>query len=558
MSARSTSRRVRTPFRIPLARIALAAALFAAKAQAGAILVGKTPGACTKYTLQSAIEAANGYDGYNIIIVTDDVPSGEYRENVHVGNLKPNLQLDIRGGYRSCTDPTPSGSYTRVRGASTGNPVLRLGGNSADVSITGLHFSGGSNGIELDGPVKMHLRDDVHVTQNYSAGISLHYAGGGSADVKPRLDIRGNVDISRNSGAGIKAYDKGVLEIESSLARIWDNRGHGLEMHSPAEARIKAGSRFLSENDGYGLWMESTASFSGHRSVYVDSIDSAAPLEIAYNEGGAIRVRAPSDDDAYRAVIGEAVIRNNSGRPIHVEGIGASLTIDPGICGSQPSPGHGCGVYENVAANGSLPLVAAIDGAHISMGGMWFSRNTASAILSTNLGTRTAPSSIRLIDSIVAGNTLRDNVFESLNGGSVQIDRSTVMGNGGFGVTFVGIDPALLQTADSVIDQPQRLLILQGDGSTTHFQRVLAPNRDGAAPEDDILLGRAIFRDAYGRLAVDSPGIDYAPAAGGSDFEGRPRDIDLAGVRNTYGPRDLGAFETPMDADWIFGNGFDR
>lgn len=152
VSTRSTFRRIRTQFLLPPACLALAATLFAAKAQAGAILVGKTPGACTKYTLQSAIEAANSYDGYNIIIVTDDAPSGEYRENVHVDNLKPNLQLDIRGGYRSCTDLTPSGNYTRVRGASTGSPVLRLGGSSADVSITGLHFPAAPTASSSTGP----------------------------------------------------------------------------------------------------------------------------------------------------------------------------------------------------------------------------------------------------------------------------------------------------------------------------------------------------------------------------------------------------------------------
>ena len=559
MTTRTTFRCIRLLLcQFSLACLA-AASLFAIEAEAGTILVGKTPGVCTKYTLESAIKWANELDGYNVIIVTDDAPSGEYRENVHVGDLKPGLQLEIHGGYRSCTDPVPSGSYTRIRGASTGAPVLRLGGDTADVSVTGLVFSGGSNGIELDGPIKMHLADDVHVVDNQSDGIRLHYSGGADATVKPRLDLRGSVEVARNGGAGIRAHDKGVLEIQSTSVRVWDNGGHGVEMHSPSEARIKGSGPTLWGNHGYGLWMESTASFSGVRNVYVDSIESAAPMEISHNEGGAVYVRAPSAGDAYHAIVGDVILRGNTGRPIHVEGIGATLAIDPGMCRSQPSPGHGCGIFDNESANGALPLIAAIGGARIALDGMWISGNNASAILSTNLGTGVADSSITLRQSIVTGNTLRDNVFESLNGGSVQIDRTTVMANGGFfGVSFVSIDPLLLQTTDSIIDQPQRLLIVEGDGSTTHFQRVLAPNRDGASAEDDIPLGRAIFRDEVGRLAVESPGTDYAPAAGNSDFEGAPRNVDLPGVGNGDNPRDLGAFETSIDVDWIFWTGFER
>jgi len=60
-----------------------------------------------------------------------------------------------------------------------------------------------------------------------------------------------------------------------------------------------------------------------------------------------------------------------------------------------------------------------------------------------------------------------------------------------------------------------------------------------------------------------SPGVDYAPAQGGTDLDGLPRTIDLTSKVNLYGPRDLGAYETQTNflcdnsADVIFCGGFE-
>ncbi|HEY6942145.1 hypothetical protein [Dokdonella sp.] len=541
------------------AAIPLATILVASNADAGAILVGKTPGVCTKYTLQSAIDHANTLDGYNVIIVTDDAPSGEYRENVHVGNLKPGLRLEIRGGYRSCTEPVRSGRYTRIRGASTTAPVIHLGGDAADVSITGLHLSGGSQGLELDGPATVSLygseESGMLVVDNRADGVRMHYSGGGNASVRSRLNLSGSVGIHSNEGSGINAYDKALLKISGSTS-ITENGGHGIEIHSPAEAEIRGGGPVTALNGGYGLWIEATFPFSGFRRTLIDSPDPDRPLEISSNTRGAIFIRAPSSDVGYGVDVGGVSIRHNQGRPIHLEGSGASLEMHGRYCGGGRLPDRKCGSLSENSSASNAPLVAAIDGGRIVLDRLWIADNIASSILSTNLGTGAAASAITLTDSVVAANSVRDDLFESLNQGIVDVWNSTVLRNvGGFGFSFVGIDAALLQATNSIIDQPQVLATVEGTASTTHFNRVLAANRIGASADDDILVAQPRYSDAFARLSAASPGVDYAPPAGGVDLDGYPRDVDQATIPNVHGPRDLGAYEAVLEL--VFHSGFE-
>jgi hypothetical protein len=62
-------------------------------------------------------------------------------------------------------------------------------------------------------------------------------------------------------------------------------------------------------------------------------------------------------------------------------------------------------------------------------------------------------------------------------------------------------------------------------------------------------------------LQPASPAIDFAGGLGGYDLEYRPRDVDLPGIANKFGPRDLGAYERQFvcgNADTLFCNGFDQ
>jgi hypothetical protein len=80
-----------------------------------------------------------------------------------------------------------------------------------------------------------------------------------------------------------------------------------------------------------------------------------------------------------------------------------------------------------------------------------------------------------------------------------------------------------------------------------------------------VLTGTPDFVDAENgdyHQQVTSPGIDFAPAAGGVDLEFQPRTVDLPDVPNNAGPLDLGPYEHALDLgcagnDTIYCNGFD-
>ncbi len=544
----------------------LIAVLAPHSAAAGAILVGKTPGVCTEYTLEDAIDRANELDGYNLIIVTDDVPSGEYRENAHVGDLKEGLQLDIRGGYRSCIDPTPTGQHVRIRGASTGEPVLRLGGSAARVSMRGLHISGGSSGIEIDGQAKVELWTDENggfaVTGNRDDGIRMHFTGGDNAYARPELSILGHVQIFSNGASGIRAYDKARIIIRSMTASISGNGGHGIELHGGAQAEVAGSGRTLSSNAGYGLWIDSDGPYTPTGGTSVYSLDAAIPLEISDNHRGALHLEASTVAEAHDVCFGRIAIHDNHGDPIVVDGPGANLSIDNASCGTAQPPSAPPSLPPRAGAivgnRADASLITAIAGGGVVIRNAWVADNTASSLLSANPDGGSALSALTLTDSVVTANSIDDSLFESREGGVVDVWDSSVFGNGGsFASSFMGVDPALLQATNSIVDQPQALAAIQGAAEGMHFTRVLAPNRDGAGSEDDILLGQARYRDEFGQLAIDSPGVDYGLAGGGIDFVGYPRDVDVPGVANTHGPRDLGAYEVPYNLDYIFLSGFD-
>ena len=68
--------------------------------------------------------------------------------------------------------------------------------------------------------------------------------------------------------------------------------------------------------------------------------------------------------------------------------------------------------------------------------------------------------------------------------------------------------------------------------------------------------GGATFVNAAARnyrLLAGSLGVDYAPALGGVDLAGNARDVDIGGVSNLYGPRDLGAFEVGCQSNYFAG-----
>lgn len=558
---------------LALAGLVLGGLLAHGAAHAGAILVGRGP-SCTEPTLQTAIERAYRLPGFSLIILTDDVPDGVYRENVDLAGVPSGVSLEIVGGFDNCRDLTPTafgrasiygGNDYSIEQHGRGELSLRnlwiegswgLGWNDANggelrlQNVTINHIDG--SGIRFFGSGSILRLQDTVVSN--SRGIELR--GG-------RTEFLGNVKVIDNQDVGVRVGRGASFAIYGDHNEISGNGGDGIQASEGMDAiEIGATGPVLSQNVGLGLHVKvGGGNPTGNAVLY--STDPGNPLTISDNAFGAIRVGTPA---SYRLCARNVVLDGNLGRAIHADGPSVFVEMNGSLCDFPDAADitcplvdamHGC---NRIVGNGrpDIPLVSAFTGARVDLHRTLFAYNNGSSILSTNLGVAASHASITLTDSVVTRNTLRDNLFESLHDGVVDIWDSTVFANAGpFQTSVIGIDPGLLQITNSILDQPQALAGIEGDASTTHFTNVLARNSVGTSPGDRVTVDAPIYWDDLGRLDPDSPGIDYAPGGGGFDFAGNPRDIDTSDRIDFLGPRDIGAFELQLtEIGRIFADSF--
>ncbi|HEY6942144.1 MAG TPA: right-handed parallel beta-helix repeat-containing protein [Dokdonella sp.] len=544
-------------------------------AHAGAIVVGRGP-SCTEPTLQKAIDRAYRLPGFSLIILTDDVPDGVYRENVDVSSVPSGVSVEIAGGFDNCRDlqPTAFGKASIYGGDAY---ALEQHGR-ADLTLRGLWIEG-SWGLGWNDASGGELRLQ-NVTINNIAGEGIRFFGsGGILRLQDtvvsnngygivlrggRTEFLGNVKVTGNEGIGVWVGRGATFAIYGDGNEIRGNGIDGIQAVEGANAiEIAASGPVLSHNGELGLHVKVWGGNpTGNAVLY--STDPTNPLTISDNGLGAIRVGTP---EPYRLCARNVVLGGNNGRAIHADGPSVFVEMNGPLCEFPDAANVACPVVDEahgcnrIVGNGrpGNPLVSAFTGARIDVHRTLFAYNTASSILSTNLGAATSSASITLTDSVVTRNTVRDNLFESLRDGIVDIWDTTVFANAGpFQTSVVGIDPGLLQITNSILDQPQALAGIEGDASTTHFTNVLARNSAGTSTGDRVIVDAPVYWDDLGRLDPDSPGVDSAPAGGGFDFAGNPRDIDTLDRVDVLGPRDIGAFELQLtEIGRIFADSFD-
>ena len=550
-------------------RLAAGLALFGAtvlpahEAFAGAIVVGQSTannGPCTVSSIQAAINRANGFGGYNLILVTDDVADGVYHENLNLSGLRNDLSLEIVGGYDNCADlqPTASGKAS-IYGGGRNAPVMNISGR-VDLKMRGFWMEGGTDGIRWTGGGHVELAE---TTLNNNGNYGFHLQG--STD-SARLTLSGGVAIRNHAVDGISVHDRAFLKVRGDRHQIASN-GIGVQSFGSGSFDIGAtGPVFVGNRDG-GVKISGDA-IAGTAASYLFSTEPGNPLVISGNDRQALFVLAHIQPRTL--CLRNVGLAGNPSTALRSTGHAAHIELNGAGCQFPPEAAVACtgtaGTFCNTisgATNSTTTLIRASEGGSIDLHRVVIRNNRATSLLSTNLGAGNDPraSSITLTNAVVRANEVWDNLFEALHGGIVDIWDSTVFGNtGGFPVSFVGINPGLLQATNVIIDQPQFLMDFQGAASTARLTRLLAENTIGAngLPQDDIRIGRPIYADEHGRLAPQSLGIDYAPAGGGVDLDGNPRDLDTQGIPNINGPRDLGAFEVQAASiDRIFAHGFD-
>ena len=554
-------RSISTPFRARTATLMLMTAVGLAsafEATAGAIVVGRDVGPgrpCTVATVQAAIERANGFGGHNLILVTDDVPDAVHHENLNLRSLSQNLTLELVGGYNNCAElqPTAFGKAS-LYGGDRSAPVMNIEGG-VNLKLRGFWMEGGTTGIYWDGHGRVELRDTTVNNNDYN-GIQAQK----SSIYTPQLEVLGGVHVTNNLHDGI--YLRGAsLKVRGDGNRIRANKWSGVVATAGAWFDIGATGPVISDNRQMGvhLSLQDGAPDSLIFSTSINALDIADNNTSASSSYSAILTSG-------RLCLRNVMIRGNNGSAIDARGPDALVEFNGSSCSFPAEADIACNANCGVIARNrapSSPVIDVTNGARVDLHRVRLINNEGYSLLSTNFATTpgAAPASITTTNSVAIGNVLRDNIVEALRGSVVDIWDSTITENaGGFQVSLVGVNPTLLQLTNTIVDQPQTLLDLVGFRATANLQRVLARNERGA--EDvprTMLIGQPTFANSSAELNPRSLGVDFAPAGGGVDIDGRPRDVDTLGVPNTHGPRDLGAYEVQTPSiDHLFRSGFER
>ncbi|WP_395682152.1 hypothetical protein [Dokdonella sp.] len=555
----------------------LAALAFAVTPVSAAVItVGETGAACDATTLEDAITQAGQVGGHDEIRVTRDVVGGSWHANLVVDAP----DFDLIGGFETCDASEPQGRTSIVARPGATGPVLSLR-DAGDVGLVHLDVSGGISGekdngagIEYVGGGLLVL-EDVSVTGNGSsiantarAAVAVTGTGGAAT-----LRFKDRVSVSDNAVSGIHLQGDVRFESLGHDVEISRNQGYGLHVDSPSSFDLGGNGKMFAGNANAGIFVVSA--FTADATPRVSklySIDATDPVRVHANGRGAIVMSGNgAGRNPHRLCTKNVSITGHDAAGglggvglVDIDGASVELSMNAG-CDFPPEADIECDAIDcrlfgdnHRAENGALVL--AHNAAKVSIDRAAFLDNSASSIAVANVGSSASASSLRLSSSLIARNVLGTQVLGAYNGAAVQAIGLTVVDNEGlFARSLFAADAGSLDVRDSIIDQPQPLLAVDGDPATARLTRLLARNADGMHDGDTVMLGQPIYAQGSYRQAPDSPGIDRAPGLGGHDAGDGVRDLDTIEIPDADGPRDLGAYELQVRSlDYVFADDFEE
>lgn len=515
-----------------------------------------------------------------------------------------------------------SGSGGRVLSiAGNSNITLRY------LEITGGNLSGnpsgdgGGIGFEGTGLLTLDTSEIYNNSADYGGGVNFNGTGTAGTNPPAVLQLNQNTLILDNtantSGGGIRIEGDAQLLVLQPKTLIEGNHapggyGGGIEVLGPATADIGSpgynGLAVIYDNDAkYGGGIAAYSPANGEEArINLFTVDPLQPVQVANNvasaTGGGIflhphytveeqaEARLCAFDfriDDNVAQEGAAIYADEEhfiyigGTSYHGGIVALNTDVTPDgatICNAQQrlslgavscAIGTRCNTIQgnvNEDDGGSPTTGATIlmqsDGTlaarqFVMLGNI--AGNTIRAIGETNEDDLRARFSLN--DCLVADNTVSSDLIQ-LEGSyffGPNIDGCTIADNS-IGSDFIVQN--LDRLTDSLVFQPSKLAgavsssyVLANDTSMLHG--------DGSV----LFLNDPKFVDAAHQdyhLRIDSPAVDFAAASGGVDLDGYPRDIDLPTLANTYGPRDVGAYERQNlfnecgTSDSLFCDGFDH
>ena len=558
---------------------------------------------CTHNDLQSAINAANPDCPLQIDITREHTYT---QQSLTVSSRNVILQgwgdgvtcaALVACGHAACDHPDSTVPLVTIDGLNAAGRPLTITGDSS-VYMRNLRIQRGEGGGSAGGGILYY--GFGYLTLEKSDVLLSHAAYGGGIDVNgnggiAQLQLYPYTQILNNtagvSGGGIRL--EGNAYLLATMPQTWIGFNHanggyggGVEVIGPARADIGSGgfngTGVVSYNDAVdGGGISANAVGDNAPVVRLFTVDAANPVQVSDNtassRGGGVYLDMDTtfgaqlcafdfriDDN--QAPDGAAIFADshhgtfdqtgtsvylNTGSPDSASCGGASL---PSLGAVDCAAGAPCNeIAGNVAADvnavrtdGSVVTIA--EYSNMSGDPVAFRANEAANVLRLVDGNPDGPDAI-LRNCLVVNNHTQHELISVRNGRDIGINGCTIARNtidNGYSI-YANVGGRGFTLVDSIIDQPGvSVLDYVGDNSLRSLSYLIANETSTLGGALYAVGDTPVYVDAANgdfHLAANSPGVDYAPAQGGTDLDGLPRTIDLPTRNNLFGPRDLGAYE---------------
>ena len=557
---------------------------------------------CDYAKIQDAIDDATCPAGTKIILNQ----SGDYSDQ-HLTITDKNITLVGRVNTSKCntlvaacgvTIPCPVGPLRTIDGNS-GAVITVRGASSLTLSHLTISGGHGDNGGGIDFAAAYDLKIDNSTISdnraNNGAGIRFAPTQPATLTLADHVFIQNN--IAAYTGGGIRA-DGPNADVVINAQPIWiqgnqaGDNGGGLAAVGGATAHIGSpgylfGGVIYGNTANYGGGIAIIAESTGSPGVQIFASDPIRPVRVehnrAYFSGGGIYLVPyfgfPSNSQIADVQIGGGQVDANvakEGSAIYAEGNTFGTKSIVTFYAHHCAAGVVCNSMSNNQAqdiaNGYAPTTGStlllqtdtnFEAHELTMRGNGVDPG----------GPQQNANVIRVVDTLVNGAILdtcliADNAVTgeliTFGQAGASVSQCTFTHNAIGGAAVVRAQGAFSMTNSIIAQDALPAIAYSGSGLTLDY--LLLP---AVAPTPS---GTHIFKDdpqfidpAHGDYHLDpgSPAVDVAPAgdAGERDIENRPRDVDLPGLTNINGPRDLGAYERQLDAcyasDTVFCNGFE-
>lgn len=495
--------------------------------------------------------------------------------------------------------------------------VLYIHGNSS-VTLESLQLYGGGGttyggGIHFTGTGSLTLIQTTIYDNNATYGGGIQFNGsGGSATLTLGAGTLIDGNGATADGGGIHLNGSARLFALKPYTYIYNNvangNGGGIYVAGPAQADIGSpgynGAPVINFNKaayGGGIGMDA-APDNADVTVRIFSVDANNPVQVSNNTashtGGGVwmhpYISGISNTDVrptfcafdfridHNIAQEGTAIYSDTDSSVGNGNVGGYISFNSTVAGTCSSP-------ESV---GSLGAVRCADGIACSTldgnvaedssntpkpGSVILIQDDGNMIgarfaMRENMGQhaiRSLDGGVTLDTCLIADNTLTAEMLRFENDGTVagyeSIDGCTIVNNSDAGAPVI-YSAYQLSLTDSIIDELGiNTLNYTGPGAGLQVSDVLATDISTLPSAAGIDQGQPLYVDAANKdyhLQPTSTGVDFAPAKGGQDLDGNPRDVNISGVPDNPTPRDIGAYERQNrfqcgTSDSIFCNGYE-